>query len=317
MDNRFPLTACDDPRGGPDHPPTAAREPGLGAANRSAAPPLPTESAFAELLPEISAVPEAELATINVDVVEVVTLVLGVLPQLRSLRPEIQKLPFFDLERFDRLEKYALALSHAHTRHRSTLPSKGNVAVLGKELAVLRDRLHTSAMSLADYGLLDGSVLKQCKRFIGYRATATDVFTLVALFKESWSEVAGKTPVTLEALNDAGQRAVGLLAAFGAREQGPASTAEAARLRQQAFTLFAAAYDDARRAVAYLRPAPGARDEIAPTFYASRGGPRRTAMAPSHSPPVDADGARDTTGSSSEVVMDLGAELPVADRFAN
>jgi hypothetical protein len=228
-------------------------KPDLSAADNAASQ-LPTEAAFTELLLEISAVPDDELTALNVDVVEVVTLVLGVLPKLRALRPEIQHLPFFDLARFDRLEKYALALNHAHTRYRSTLPSRGNVAELGKELALVRDRLCSSAMSLADFGLLDANLLKDCKRVSGYRATATDVFTLVAVFKQSWSQVAGKTPVTLEALSDACKRAVELLAAFGVREQGSASASEAARLRQQAFALFAAAYDDARRAVAYLRP---------------------------------------------------------------
>lgn len=282
-----------------------------------AAPQLPTEAAFAELLPEISAVPDDQLAALNVDVVEVVTVVLGVLPKLRSLRPEIQQLPFFDLARFDRLEKYALALNHAHTRYRSTLPSRGNVAELGKELALARDRLYSSARSLADFGLLDGNLLKDCKTVTGYRATATDVFTLVAVFKQSWSQVAGKTPVTLEALSDAGKRAVELLAAFGVREQGPASTSEAARLRQQAFTLFAAAYDDARRAVAYLRPKPGARDEIAPTFYASRGGPRRVAEVANGSTSGNVDPTGETGGSASEVVMENGAGMPVNEALSN
>jgi hypothetical protein len=107
------------------------------------------------------------------------------------------------------------------------------VAELGKELPVVRDRLYSSAMSLADFGLLDANLLKDCKKVTGYRATATDVFTLVAVFKQSWSQVPGKTPVTLEALSEAGKRAVELLAAFVVREQGPASASEAARLRQR------------------------------------------------------------------------------------
>jgi hypothetical protein len=153
---------------------------------------LPTEAAFAELLPEISAVPDEALAVLNVDVVGVVTLVLGVLPELRGLRAEIQRqLPFFDLERFDRLEKYALALNHAHAIHRSTLPSKGNLVELGEALAAIRDRLYADAMSLAGHGLLDGERLRECKTAIGYRATATDVFTLAAVFKEPGVRWAG------------------------------------------------------------------------------------------------------------------------------
>jgi len=285
-------------------------------ASEDGTPLLPTEAAFAELLPEISAVPDAELAALNVGAVEVVTLVLGVLPQLRALRPEIAQLPFFDLERFDRLEKYALALSHAHTRYRNTPSSRGDVAELGKELTVMRDRLHSAAASLSKFGLLDGSRLAECKKVGGYRATATDVFTLVSVFKDSWSQVAGKTPVTLEALSEAGNRALELLSAFGVREQGPGSSSEAARLRQQAYTLFAAAYDDARRAVAYLRPKPGALDGIAPTFYASRGGSRRTARAAVGARSAN-EGVDDTAGSLSQRGMEIGHVPRVTEPLFN
>lgn len=64
-----------------------------------------------------------------------VTLVLGVLPELRALRAQIaDELPRFGLERFDKLEQYTLALNHANALHRSTLPTRANMAELGAEL---------------------------------------------------------------------------------------------------------------------------------------------------------------------------------------
>jgi hypothetical protein len=280
---------------------------------------LPTEAAFAALLPEIEAVSEDELVAMNLDVVGTVTLVLGVLPELRALRAQIvEELPRFDLERFDKLKQYALALNHTNALHRSTLPSKATMAELGDELFEIRDRLYADAMALANYRLVDGERLKECKTATGYRATATDVFTIVAVFKETWPKLEGKTPVTLAALAEAGIKALELLGLVGVREQGPVTTGEATLLRQKAFTLFSNAYDDARRAVAYLRAPFGDAEDITPSFYAARGGRRReandeapqTSNAPSEPP---ASGVELTDG----IEMDNSAGLPVTKPFTN
>jgi hypothetical protein len=59
---------------------------------------------------------------VNIDPVVAATIVLGLLPELRDLRPQIEKvLPVFDLERFDKLKQYALAFSHAHGAIRRAL----------------------------------------------------------------------------------------------------------------------------------------------------------------------------------------------------
>src|ERR1700712_2299539 len=82
----------------------------------------PTEAAYAELLTEIAALPDADEVVLNADIMASVTLVLGVLPGLRALRPDMaEQLPRFNLVRFDKLEKYALALSHAHALQRRAM----------------------------------------------------------------------------------------------------------------------------------------------------------------------------------------------------
>jgi hypothetical protein len=278
---------------------------------------LPTEAAYAAILPEISGVSDDDVLPINVDLVSAVTLVLGVLPELRALRAEIiEQLPRFDVERFDKLETYALALSHAHTLHRSTFPSKAPVAELGNELVSIRDRLLTDALSLVGYQLVDGDRIKDCKKANGYRATATDVLTLVAVFKERWSELAGKTPVTLAALNDAGNRALELLTAVGVREQGPVNAGEAARMREKAFTLFSRAYDDARRVVSYLRAEPGDADDIAPSLYVGRGGRGRAGAADSK-PESGVVPATSEPHSAASAVVENSAGLPVTNPFSH
>jgi hypothetical protein len=281
---------------------------------------LPSEVAYAALLPEILAVEDDDVAPLNLDPVSAITTVLGVLPKLKALRGQIEaELTCFDLARFDKLEQYTLALSHATTLHASTLASRASIAEQGDELAIIRDRLLASAESLVAYQLVDERRLAEINKLSGYRPLASDVLALVALFKQHWSLAENKTPVTLAALNDAGHRALALYAAVGLRDQGPITTGEAARLRQKAFTLFARAYDDARRAVVYLRDEQGDADDIAPSLYAGRGGGRRrpaageapqTSNAPSEPP---ASGVELTDG----IEMDNSAGLPVTKPFTN
>lgn len=238
---------------------------------------MPTEIAYTTLLPEIMAVPDEDALQINVDIVGAVTLVLGVLPELRGLRPQIvDELNRFDIERFDKLEQYALAMSHADTRHRNTFPNKAVIAQLGDDLTLMRDRLLGNAESLASFGLIDPQPLQACKKESGYQAVARDVFTLCDTFRQHWKDVEGKSPVTLQALSDAGRRALELLSAVGVREQGPISTSEASLLRQKAFRLFVDAYEDATRAVHYLRYKQRDADDIVPSLWAARGRRRET-----------------------------------------
>lgn len=141
----------------------------------------------------------------------------------------------------------------------------------------LRDRLYEDALSLANHDLLHEERLKECKKSPSYRAIATDVLTLVALFKEQWPRIENRTPVTAAFLQQAGTRALDLLGAVGAKEQAPVTVGEAQLVRQQAFTLFSRAYEDARSAVQFLRRDYGDASEMAPTFYTGR--PRSTPPA--------------------------------------
>ena len=241
--------------------------------------PEPTEAAYEATLPEITALPDSETLAVNIDPVVAATIVLGLLPELRALRPQIEKqLPLFDLQRFDRLKQYALAFTHAHGLYRGAQVPKGEIVALAAELSAIRDRLLADAMSLANNGFLDGSRLKDCKQVPGYRALASDIFTIVPLFKEHWATIEGKTPVTRAALADANSRAVDLMGIVGLREQGPYIASEVTVRRNKAFTLFLRTYEDARHAVEYLRRNEGDAAQIAPSLYAGRGGrPRKEA----------------------------------------
>src|SRR5688572_5909064 len=95
------------------------------------------------------------------------------------------------------------------------------------------------------------------------------------MMREKWSEVQGRTALQAAELDAAEALADRLVSGVGAREQGPTIVLEAADRRRRAFSLFARAYDQARRAVIYLRWDQGDADDIAPSLYAGRGGSRR------------------------------------------
>jgi hypothetical protein len=70
-----------------------------------------------------------------------------------------------------------------------------------------------------------------------------------------------------------------LLGLTGQKDQSPVVVAAAADMRKRAFTLFSRAYDDARRAIIFLRWHKEDADTIAPSLYASRGGSKKKSNA--------------------------------------
>lgn len=274
---------------------------------------LPFEAAYERLLPEIDAFPDSELITINIDVPSVVTSALGAWPEIAALRGElVAKLQDFNVEQFDKLESYALATGHAHTLYMAA-SSPAGLQELGEQVAKARDLLHSDAVALAKRGMIDGTRLKDLKGPPGYKNMAFDTLMLVAMFREKWSELEGKVPLQANELKEAHILAHRLVAAVGVREQAPVQAAATAERRQRAFSLFLKAYDQARRAISYLRWEQGDMESIAPSLYAGRGNTKRrgtddtdapaTPPAPP-APPV----AQGTTGGSTATA----AQTPIA-----
>jgi hypothetical protein len=280
---------------------------------------LPTEVAYDAIYPEISALPDEDVSGVNIDLVGAVTTVLGTLPELRALRSEIVELPLFDSKRFDKLELYALALNHANALHRGALSPKVGLTELGTTISGIRDRLLANARSLAEYGLIDGERLNECKTANGYRPLATDVLTLVALYKEYWASIEHKTPVSFDALNEAGTLAVELLAAVGIKDQAPLTVGEALQVKQKAFKLLLQAYDDARRAVTYLRWHEDDADQITPSLYAGwRARPRSHEAEAADAPlPNGAVPATAPNGAPPAIQIDNSAGLRIDSPFTN
>jgi hypothetical protein len=176
-----------------------------------------------------------------------------------------------------------------------------------------------SAQVLASHGYVDAERLTRLKQQTGYRALAADVLTLCALFREQWEQLAGKMPYTQTDLKRSGQLALDLISAVGFREQSPVIIGAVALNRQRAFTLFLRAYDDARRAVHYLRAKIGDAETIAPSLYAGRAVRRRgeeSEETPEQAPNADAPAAAaQPQGAEAPIAIDNRAGLPVGQPF--
>ncbi|WP_441286620.1 hypothetical protein ACSRUE_30355 [Sorangium sp. KYC3313] len=278
------------------------------APRKPAAPPQ-AAAAFDETLPEIEALSPDRLIAINLDIPRVVSQVLGVLPGLLALRSAIaERLPTHELASLDRLETYALAAWYAHLAWLSSGGAENALKPLLAEAAPLRENLLSDAEALARRGLLDGDTVAEIRAGQGYIDTANDLVALSALFTASWSEVAGRTAATEEEVKRAGEIGPQILAALGVREhgKGPGPT-EAADRRARTFSLLVHAYDQARRAVTYLRWDEGDADAIAPSLYKGRTG-RAASSSDAAAAPADEAPAGPTEPASPAALN--GAAVP-------
>jgi len=239
------------------------------AATGAAAPPF--AAAYAAMLDAIRAVPPDETLHINVDVPGAIMSTLGRLPRLLALRGElVAKLPTWDARALDTLDDCARAAGHAYSLHVAASTPPGALAELAAAATEARAALLSDASALAHHGFVDRRPLGELKGPIGYKNLAFDLLVLDHVLRAAWPHIEGKTAVTLERLDAAAILADRLLVAAGIKTVSTREIAEAARIRDQAFTLFMQTYDSVRRAVVYARWDEGDADEIAPSLYAGR-----------------------------------------------
>jgi len=232
------------------------------------------EVAFLRLLPEFEALSIDELQTVNVDAAASSQLVLGSLERLNSLRAELQRLPHFSVEQFDKLEPLAWSLAHAQTLYMSASRS-GCPAGLVAEGERLRSRLVSELRVLANRGLLDGSRLRNITLRRGYLQLSNDLGILSRVLTDCWPEIEGRCAVPRDDVQRAAYLREHFVRALSRREQRPENMALAAELRQRVFTLLYRAYDATRRGVVYVRWEQRDWDAYAPSLFVGHGGSRR------------------------------------------
>lgn len=227
-------------------------------------------AAYNKKIDEIRAVPDAEILPHNLQINGAVTTILGALPEIAALGPEIAKLSQIDQKMVDGLGDYARAAAEANSRWAIAVGPSSDLIALYEEAANIREMLRSDSVALAARGLIDPARLGAFKGLTGYKNVAFDLVDYANLLREVWPKIQGKTAVTLpeiEHAKDVGER---LVVAAGLKEQGPAAVQDVTRVRDQAYTLMLRAYDEARRAVSFLRWKQGDADTIAPSLYAGR-----------------------------------------------
>jgi hypothetical protein len=183
-------------------------------------------------------------------------------------------------------------VNYAHRLFMIASQPPDELKALQEEAAQLREVLFKDASAVIARGIVAADALDDLKGVNGYRNTANDLQILVGVLQENWAKVQGRCGTTVEELNYADKLVMHLLRTFGVRENGPAGVAQATDARLRAFTLFASAYDDARRALGYLRRKVDDADQIAPTIF----GTRNTKKKEEATPAAPGDGETLTAG---------------------
>ncbi|MEY2932352.1 MAG: hypothetical protein RL033_3101, partial [Pseudomonadota bacterium] len=148
----------------------------------------PPEVAYANTLAEVANLAGQRLLPINLDVMKLSSTILGALPSFRLLQPRIlAEMRNFDARLFDRIERYTMALLHAHALYRSTRSKRESLAPLAGELATLRKQLQAQAHSMTYRGWVDAAFVARIGQQRGHRALASDVLTLATAFRQRWA----------------------------------------------------------------------------------------------------------------------------------
>ena len=119
-------------------------------------------AAFARVEAEAREISRDDLVHMNVDVPSVVSMLLGVLPRLTALREDIVKMPYFNIERFDKLRDWVHALGHTQVMHRAALSPAGALPELAEKVTGLRELLTSKAETLVTRKLFVPTGLGLC-----------------------------------------------------------------------------------------------------------------------------------------------------------
>jgi hypothetical protein len=269
------------------------------------------EESFQRLEAERLAIPSDKVILVNLDVPQATSTAFAVVPILESYREQIVKrLPDFDITRFDKIEEYARGLSHANVLYSMATNPPDDLKSVYEAGLHLREIFHADIVSLTARGFIHVNAIRDYKGLVGYRNVATELQLLATVLKASSVVTEGKCATSSEEIERALQIVARLLRVAGERELSPAAVASATDTRNRAFTLFTNAYDDARRAIIYLRWHEGDASEIIPSLYAGRGGTKKKSAVEEKVPAPVASGvqtnvpdaaSKDTTVTSANI----------------
>lgn len=232
--------------------------------------------ALASVEGELAGIPEAELATINLDIGIATVSAIGCMGELRALHPAlVRKFGTETGALVERLDLVARAASQANVDYYGTFQSVDTVSDKSKRAVEMRAVLFAITQVLIQRKVLPASVLDNVRGTGSFRNQAHDLQHLVSVLRRAMGAAAGVVSISIAELDSAEDAARDLVVAMGEREQAPPFVSEAAEKRQRAFTLFIRTYEELRAAINHLRWREKDVETILPSLYAGRGGRKK------------------------------------------
>ena len=228
----------------------------------------PASRAAAErLAAEMAGLIDQDTDAVNMDVSAAVTQTLGLWDKFRTYLPAIMENKNVDGVRVSKLRDYALNLIYWQgSATYAAAPADALTSMIEKGMA-LRDRTLADLAALANHGVLDSGALTNFRGTNSHRKLAQDLIGLSNLVHERWALIGGKSMISLASMDEAATLGEAILQGLGDRERMPTHSLVQ---RDKAFTLFVRAYDEARRAILFLRWHEGDADTILPSLYKGR-----------------------------------------------
>jgi len=229
------------------------------------------EDSYKRIEPEFTTLAPEELAPINMDIASAVATLLFLWAGIQKFRDAIVSgLIGFDIVRFDKILDYAMALGHANTMYLISTQPPDELQAIYDESAAMRETLYMDTKALIHRGLIKAASIEGLKGSVGYQNIAIDLQILASVMKANWPAIQGKCASQLSELDHALKLSTVMFGIVGFRENGSNGQRATTDARARAYTLFTRAYDDARRAIIYLRWHEGDADTIAPSLHPGR-----------------------------------------------
>lgn len=237
---------------------------------------------------QLRAVDPSRFSALNVDVPQALSTMHGVLPRLAAMRGQIvDELKSFDIERYDSIGDRTHLLEYAHARYLAATTAHDRLPELAERASKELAYMVLSARPLAAKGLVSGERLDEMQYVAAYRDRGSMLTALGLRLLDAWSAINGRTTLTLDEINGAIELGHEVLAAAGQRSLREDSCNDAADLRMRALTLLDEAYNDARRALRFVRDAYGDADELAPSLRTNTSVARRKPVEEGNAKPAD------------------------------
>ncbi|HEX2735644.1 MAG TPA: hypothetical protein VHM70_28785 [Polyangiaceae bacterium] len=230
--------------------------------------------AYQKTAPERAALDPGDFSSIGLDLALAINTVLAANPRIQELHDELAELPI-DHEQIAQLETYAQAAGHALALYNVATAPPERLDEVYQEAVERRNTLKSDALNLATHNLVNKDAVAALKGDVGYRNVGYDLMSLVSLLRASATRIAGRSATLPEDLDKAEAIANELLELAALREARSSIDPKVSENRHRAFTLMQKAYDQARRAVSFLRWDRGDADKITPALYGSKGSRRR------------------------------------------